>query len=232
MESPYVVTSPPTGDSLVNHVQSPPVVVQEQSQVDEASSSREESASAAPQVQSETSDTDRLAVEGEKTPLRELFLNIRGYSKGNLDKCFFYEDHERYKVSLRNYCEKNKIEKLILTFKDQVRNKLNASEFLKVENNRITYLIEDDRECFEGVRKEFFKLSNTNLECILKRNHFFAISEINKEIKSLISTSTRFNDIRDLEFLKVLITLISNEDNFRLSLFYCLMFCNFIIDTD
>ena len=158
----------------------------------------------------------------------ELFFEILQGSKLFIRNCNSIENVKDFSNNLLLIVEKNKVEKLLLTFKDQLRNKLESSELYDTSEDSINILTTD----FKEAAKEFLKLSKTNLECILKRRSYFKVNDYNLQVISLICSKEFFeSDYNDFDFLKSLIILNIKEKNFDRSLIYCLIFCNYIISS-
>ena len=160
-------------------------------------------ASSAPQKETPTSEVAIDVNSGLDTIVKDLkvcesFFEILNCSKFFVRNCGPIESLEQFSENLREAVERNKVEKLLLTFRDQLRNKLSSSELFDTNENTIKILTTNLLEA----AKEFLKLSKTNLECILKRRTYAKVNDFNLQVISLICSQEFYScEYDDFDFL-------------------------------
>lgn len=159
--------------------------------------------------------------------VEKIFKEILENSFDNSNLTFFYST-ELFNDNIKDAVERNKIEKLLLTFQSQLKSKLLSSEVVECSEFTLEFRESD----FSTIAKEFLKLSKNNLSCILQRGSWKHLKEINQEvIQYLCSLEFYLSPHKDLEFLKTLIIKTLNCESFLECLTLCLLFCNFIISS-
>lgn len=159
--------------------------------------------------------------------VEKIFKEVLENFYDNSNLTFFYT-RELFNDNIKDAVERNKIERLLLTFQSQLKSKLLSSEVIECSDFSFEYVVSD----FQTVAKEFLKLSKSNLTCILQRDTWKYLKEINQEvIQFLCSLEFYLSPHKDLEFLKTLIIKALNCESFLECLTLCLFFCNYIISS-